>query len=310
MAPKNWKLIHDFSLSAPSSSFANEAENLMSPVTKLPDYSAAKDKAMDAFDTLDKDVPDEHALKTAVTDYFEELRKLTASIPDWRQRLDAYGVARQALQEMHAQLYKQIAKAPTLSFEYDFTRPPIVSATAVGTTQATVASGPDLSTIGLVYVASFYESEYTLNATTRFFDETQAGMRGNFRDLQLAGKWDIPVGKVPSFITKGTLTVSGLYEHLHQKPLGIELLINDQKVNRPGNMGVFQDGTWHHFKMDLGDPDHRDNLQRLRGVTEQDGVPPNHVDTRGHHGRRMDKCRDRRRTFHRVRQPDIQRNLR
>jgi len=23
-------------------------------------------------------------------------------------------------------------------------------------------------------------------------------------------------------------------------------------------MGVFQDGTWHHFKMDLGDPDHRE----------------------------------------------------
>jgi hypothetical protein len=22
-------------------------------------------------------------------------------------------------------------------------------------------------------------------------------------------------------------------------------------------MGVLQDGTWHHFKMDLGDPDHR-----------------------------------------------------
>ena len=28
-------------------------------------------------------------------------------------------------------------------------------------------------------------------------------------------------------------------------------------VSGPRNMGVFQDGTWHHFKMDLGDPDHR-----------------------------------------------------
>ena len=28
-------------------------------------------------------------------------------------------------------------------------------------------------------------------------------------------------------------------------------------VSGPWNMGVFQDGTWHHFKMDLGDPDHR-----------------------------------------------------
>ncbi len=28
-------------------------------------------------------------------------------------------------------------------------------------------------------------------------------------------------------------------------------------VSGPWNMGVYQDGMWHHFKMDLGDPDHR-----------------------------------------------------
>jgi hypothetical protein len=28
-------------------------------------------------------------------------------------------------------------------------------------------------------------------------------------------------------------------------------------VSGPWNMGILQDGTWHHFKMDLGDPDHR-----------------------------------------------------
>ena len=28
-------------------------------------------------------------------------------------------------------------------------------------------------------------------------------------------------------------------------------------VSGPWNMGVFRDGLWHHFKMDLGDPDHR-----------------------------------------------------
>lgn len=29
-------------------------------------------------------------------------------------------------------------------------------------------------------------------------------------------------------------------------------------VSGPWNMGVLQDATWHHFKMDLGDPDHRE----------------------------------------------------
>jgi len=28
-------------------------------------------------------------------------------------------------------------------------------------------------------------------------------------------------------------------------------------VSGPWNMGILQDGTWYHFKMDLGDPDHR-----------------------------------------------------
>jgi len=29
-------------------------------------------------------------------------------------------------------------------------------------------------------------------------------------------------------------------------------------VSGPWNMAVLQDGTWHHFKMDLGDPGHRE----------------------------------------------------
>ena len=29
-------------------------------------------------------------------------------------------------------------------------------------------------------------------------------------------------------------------------------------VSGPWNMGVLQEGAWHHFKMDLGDPDHRE----------------------------------------------------
>ncbi len=33
-------------------------------------------------------------------------------------------------------------------------------------------------------------------------------------------------------------------------------------VSGPWNMGVLQDGVWHHFKMDLGDPDHRAAFRR------------------------------------------------
>ena len=45
-------------------------------------------------------------------------------------------------------------------------------------------------------------------------------------------------------------------------------------------------------------------------MREQHGVAPHHVDTGGHHGRRVNQRRHRRRPFHRVGQPDVQRNLR
>ena len=56
-------------------------------------------------------------------------------------------------------------------------------------------------------------------------------------------------------------------------------------------------------------PNHRNHQHRLGRVAEQHGVPANHVHARRHHRRRVNQRRDWRRTFHRVRQPDVQRNL-
>lgn len=39
-------------------------------------------------------------------------------------------------------------------------------------------------------------------------------------------------------------------------------------VSGPWNMGVLQDGIWHHFEMDLGDPDHR--IAFLKGRVPHD----------------------------------------
>jgi hypothetical protein len=38
---------------------------------------------------------------------------------------------------------------------------------------------------------------------------------------------------------------------------GDAIIQADGEVSGPWNMGVLQDGVWHHFTMDLGDPDHR-----------------------------------------------------
>ena len=50
--------------------------------------------------------------------------------------------------------------------------------------------------------------------------------------------------------------------------------------------------------------------QRDRSAFENHMRPRNHVHARRHHRRRVDQCRNRRRTFHRIRQPYIQGNLR
>ena len=41
-------------------------------------------------------------------------------------------------------------------------------------------------------------------------------------------------------------------------------------VSGPWNMAILQEGTWHHFRMDLGDPDHRAAF--LRGEVPDDLV--------------------------------------
>ena len=58
------------------------------------------------------------------------------------------------------------------------------------------------------------------------------------------------------------------------------------------------------------DAHNRDNRHHFRRVREEDGIAAEHVDTGGDHRRRVDQRRHRRRTFHRVRQPDVEGNLR
>jgi hypothetical protein len=240
LAPKNWRRIRDLSTSAAARSVANQGRDLMSPLTALPAFDAALDRAMEVFDKH-RDDPDKSVLAGAFTAYLEEIRNLTATIPNWEQRLEAYGSARLALDAMNKELYREISKAPSLTLEYDFNRPPVVSAAAANTpTPGPAVTAPDLSSVRLIYVASLMESEYTVTASANFFNQTLPGMDGSFRDFQVAAKWDVAVGRLPAFIAKGVLTFSGLYEHLHQKPMGIDLLINDQMVNQPGNIAVFQ----------------------------------------------------------------------
>ncbi len=238
---KNWKQIRTFSTNQSSLDTANAARALVGPLLDSNDYDTALNTAMSVFDANAAN-PNQNALQNAIIAYINSVQQLAAKVPNWQTRVNTYIAARVALDKDNKNLYQKITKAPSLSLEYDYTRPPVVAATSTSTatTSSAPATSPNLSTISLIYVASISSSDYTLNATANFFNQTQPGMSGDFRDFQLAAKWDIPVGQISSAISKGTLTISGLFEDLHQKPLGVQLLINDQTVNKPGNIGVFQ----------------------------------------------------------------------
>jgi hypothetical protein len=241
LAVKNWRNIRALSLAPPSQVLANAARDLIAPLLATNGYDTALNTAMSVVDANTAN-PNQDALQNALIAYVTNIQQLVAQVRDWQSRVNSYLSARIALDKATKKLYQQISRAPSLSLEYDYTLPPAVTAisTSTSTTPSAPATSPNLSTVSMVYVASLFSSDYTLNATANFFNQTQTGMGGNFRDFQLAGKWDIPLGHISSAIPRGTLTMSGLYEDLHQKPLGVQLLINDQSVNKPGNIGVFQ----------------------------------------------------------------------
>ena len=54
----------------------------------------------------------------------------------------------------------------------------------------------------------------------------------------------------------------------------------------------------------------QDEVQRCIAHLEQRGHARHHEDAGGHHGGRVDQCRNRRRAFHGIRQPGVQRELR
>ena len=249
LVARNWNTIRAFSQSADASKFANDSRRLLDALHERGNYDQALEQAMNSYDALaiGSATPNADAVAGILKAWFAELKAISAQIPEWQTLVDSYVQSHFEVDKQHRALYKKISKAPTLSLEFALNRPPVVSpSSATGATASTSASttpaplAPDLSSAGLIYTASLLSSDYTLTAKANFFTEARPTMKGNFRDFQLAGKWDVAVGRLPSFISKGTLTFSGLYEHLHQKPLGITLSINDQTINQPGNIGIFQ----------------------------------------------------------------------
>ncbi|MCC6540549.1 MAG: hypothetical protein IT162_23575 [Bryobacterales bacterium] len=180
----------------------------------------------------------------ALASYLTALRAIYHSRADLQAKLKDMIDSLVKADAAHKAVYRQIAKAPILTFEYAFERPPLVKAAAAAaaateSTAATAPPAPDHHTARLILAGSLLEAEYTLTAASTWFHTARPDMSGNFRSFQFGGKIDVPVGQL-SPLARGTLTFSGLYMNLHQRPLGFDLKINDEKVNKPGSIGWFQ----------------------------------------------------------------------
>jgi len=109
----------------------------------------------------------------------------------------------------------------------------------------------------------------------------EEGSEEEWESLLLSGKDEVEVALLErNPVTDGSLGQDAVAEFLEDtqdcKPVsGVQWLAEylaegftnedgyqivwqfSDSVSGPWNMGVLQDGIWHHFEMDLGDPDHR-----------------------------------------------------
>jgi hypothetical protein len=228
---KNFAAIRALSQDKSAQLFANNAAVFLRAVKKNIEFDAS---VAETFDKI-KAAKTADEINNALLIHAGRLIAIYKAQPGLEKSLIALVDSWVKSSDEHKALYRKIAKAPMLTFEYAFERPPLVKATAA--TSSNVA--PDHHTARLIFAASILDAEYSLTASSTWFHKARPDMSGNFRSAQVGGKIDIPLGEL-SPLARGVLTFSGLYINLHQRPLGFDLKIQDEKINKPGSIGLFQ----------------------------------------------------------------------
>jgi hypothetical protein len=138
-------------------------------------------------------------------------------------------------------VYNSFAHGLVLTAEYSLQRPDIAAAAIADIVPKDVRP-PNLHTARLVVARGLvtYNIDFTVNLSSSWFQERLAGMTSFWRDTQVAADVKFRLHDIADFGTP-VLSVAGLWLHLHQRPLGIEIpTFVGTKVNQPGNIGVFQ----------------------------------------------------------------------
>jgi hypothetical protein len=182
-------------------------------------------------------------IKEIFLEYADELGQII------REDANLHAAAEQVLSawkeyvESQKEIYNTIANSPVVTVEYSLLRPPVLAVTDTSASPMTPTGDtnlPDLSILRLIYSQKFIDkSELTVNAAVSIFNRTLPTMAGNTRDFQLGARLDVPLPEI-RHVGKGVLTLSGLYVHLRQQPLGVPFQINGQTIDQKGNIGLLQ----------------------------------------------------------------------
>jgi hypothetical protein len=149
---------------------------------------------------------------------------------------DAWAAAEAANQD----LYYQYAHGLVMSAEYTLQRPDI-STEAIGMVVPAGIRPPNLHT-GRLLIAKGLPTrslDFNFNLSASWFAETRPGMSGNLRDVRAGVEGKFLLRTIPSFGVP-VLSFSGVWIRLHQPPLGLGVTIQDENIDKPGNIGVFQ----------------------------------------------------------------------
>ncbi len=166
---------------------------------------------------------------------------LLAVVDDVRGRLPASdSVVREAgaawtdMLRASNRVYNSFAHGLVVAAEYALQRPDL----------AAEGEGlpPSLHTARLVVSRGLlnYNLDFTLNASSSWFQGRRSGMTGSWRDFQVASDAKLRLRDIPDFGTP-VLLLAGLWVHLDQRPLGIQVpTFVGTNLNQSGNIGIFQ----------------------------------------------------------------------
>ena len=187
--------------------------------------------------------PTNNDVRAAVKSIADDLLNIVANSPEILKLVSNVAGAIAKNEQVKNEAITAINHSPIVSFDYSDvqqTSADVPTSTSAGAVTAP-AKIPNLSNFNLI--AGLYlvaQSQFTLNASTTIFNSVVPGAHsGRIRDYRIAGQFDIPLPEITN-IGKPSLSLSGLYLHLLEEPLGQQVLVNGVAVSRTGGIDLFQ----------------------------------------------------------------------